>query len=192
MQKRNIRFLWILLLLFPAAPHATAQSESFSEYDIQAAYISKFIPFVEWPQEKIDRETITIGILGKTPFGDAFRELEGQRIGKHTVVIKHLDSRTDYQTLGQCQVLYISASEKRKLPAILKAIETLPILTVSDSKRFVEKGGMIGFLKKKSRLAFEINNTSVKKAQLEIRSTLKRIALRVINPKGSKGGGHDE
>ncbi len=189
MKKRNIILIFSILLLVAVVSSDAAQSSSYSEYDIKAGFIYKFISFVQWPKEKEPPKTITIGIIGKSPFGKAFKDVEGKLVEKRTLVIKFFDSKVDYKTLKQCQILYVSKSEDKKLKAILKAVENLPILTVSDSKGFAEKGGCVGFVKQRGKVKFEINNTSAKKAKLVIRSMLKRIAVRVID---KKDGGGDE
>jgi hypothetical protein len=191
MKQRHTIYISAFLLLFAVCTHAIAQSASYSEYDIQAGYIYKFISFIEWPAEKKQQTTITIGIIGNNPFGNAFKEIEGKRIEGHTVVIKYFDSSADYETLDQCQLLYISKSESKHLESILTAVENDPVLTISDSKKFIEKGGVIGFIKKKKKITFEINNVSAEKATLEIRSMLKRIADRVIVETPKKKGGRD-
>ncbi|NRA13537.1 MAG: YfiR family protein [Crocinitomicaceae bacterium] len=179
--KKGCTILICSLFFFTAvATNVSAQIKSFGEYDIQAGFIYKFISFVKWPEGDVPDETITIGVLGDNPFGDAFEELEGQSLENHIVMIKYFNNTVNYEMLKQCHVLYISKSESKKLKLIIKAINNKPILTISDCDNFIENGGVIGFIKKNSKVAFEINSTSAIEAKLDIRSMLKRIADRVI------------
>ena len=190
-----VRLLLFAFLLMPAsAGTVVVAAPSFAEYELKAGFIYKFLSFVSWPDDQPDDGTITIAILGKNPFGDAFKALEGRTIGSRVVKIKSFSRDADYEEFKSCQVIYISASEEKRLKDIFKAIGNSSILTIGDSKKFVDKGGMIGFVKKqKKRIGIEINNVAVTRANLEIRSMLKRIAVRIIDtPADEKKGSHDD
>jgi len=163
---------------------AAMAGQSFGEYEIKAGFIYKFISFVSWPANEPDNGTITIAILGRNPFGDAFKSVEGTTVGGRTVKLRFLKSDSDYAELKTCQLLYISSSEEERLEAILKAVQNSPVLTIGDSKGFVETGGIIGFVRKdKEQIGLEINETAADKAGLSIRSMLKRIAVKIIDQK---------
>jgi hypothetical protein len=54
---------------------------------------------------------------------------------------------------------------------------------------FLESGGAINFIIKDEKVCFEINNAAAKRAGLEIRSQLLRLAQRIISddiPKDDK------
>ena len=57
------------------------------------------------------------------------------------------------------------------------------ILTVSDSKDFIARKGMIRLFIKKRKVGFDINQHAASKAGLEIGSQLLRNARRVIRKK---------
>jgi hypothetical protein len=192
MKKRCVICFCLWLVLQLSAANVCAATSGFGEYDLQAGYIYKFISFVQWPEEKVPADTLTIGVLGKDPFGDAFESLQGKSVGTRFLRIKKFDGDVDYEVLNQCQILYISSSEDGKLSSILQSLENVPVLTISDSKQFIDHGGMVGFVKKKNKVVFEINNAATSKAGMVVRSMLKRLAFRVIDkdPVGS-GWGRD-
>lgn len=170
---------------------ASMAGQSFGEYEIKAGFIYKFISFVSWPEDTPDSGAITIAILGRNPFGDAFKSIDGSTAGGRTVKVKYLGSNTDYNNLKNFQILFISASEKTRLQAVLEAVENSPVLTIGDVDGFIDKGGMIGFIRKEgNQIGIEINDDAAHKARLSIRSMLKRIAVRIIyNPDHPKSGG---
>lgn len=172
------------------APGSTSphKAPTFSEPLIKAGFIYKFISFVSWPEAQSDDDTITIGILGENPFGDAFKSIEGKPVGDRVVKVKFFKKASDYKQLKICQVLYISSSEEKKLKNILKGMGHSSTLTVGDSKDFIDAGGMIGFVRKENeQIGIEVNDVAAGKADLTIRSMLKRIAVRIINkPDSSK------
>ena len=179
---RKVGFLLLLLLLPLLTATQATTAPCFGEYEIKAGFIYKFISFVSWPKGLPDDDTITIGILGKNPFGDAFKSVDGSTVGSSVVKIKFFSNDANYEELKACQILYISPSEEKKLKDILKAMDHSPTLTVGDSKDFVDKGGMLGFVgKENGRIGIAINSGAASKACLTIRSMLKRIAIRVID-----------
>lgn len=160
---------------------STLADTSYSEYSIKAGFIYKFLSFVTWPANASDDGTITIAIIGNNPFGTAFKAIEGKTVDGRVVNIKFLNSRTDYNELKSCQILYISRSEELNMKNILESLENSATLTVSDSQGFIDQGGMIGFVtKNKDQIGIEINSRSASRAGLTIRSMLKRIAMRLI------------
>jgi hypothetical protein len=77
--------------------------------------------------------------------------------------------------------LYISASETSRLGQILEATRHSGTLTVSDIPHFVERGGIIGFVKQQDRIRFEVNRSAAEDSHLTLSSELLKVALRVMN-----------
>ena len=177
------------LTTFQSNSHA---SERISPYRVIGLYLYNFLLFVDWPNEVLDaNDKITIGIIGKDHFADAFRPIQGKTVKGRKIVIREFKSIKDLNT--PCQVLFISSSEKKQVPEILEKLKSSPVLTVSDMKGFALIGGMVGFPKilqsgktgysvpVEKNKRFQINLTAVKRAGLKIRARLLRIADIVQN-----------
>ncbi|HAS82788.1 MAG TPA: hypothetical protein DCS43_08985 [Verrucomicrobia bacterium] len=165
----------------PPAP-VSSGNESFGEYEIKAGFIYRFLSFVAWPEDQPEGDVITIGILGKNPFGNAFDSIEGSKIGNRVIKIRCFGSDAGIEDLKKCQLLYISASIEKRLQEILKALEGSPALTIGDRGGFIDQGGMIGFVSRENeQVGIEINAAAASRARLTIRSMLKRIAVRIID-----------
>jgi hypothetical protein len=54
----------------------------------------------------------------------------------------------------------------------------VPVLTVGETERFTQTGGMINFIMEGNKIRFEINDETAKKAGLKISSKLLSLALR--------------
>ena len=151
-----------------------------TESKLKAAYLFNFAKFVEWPPEAFadTNSPITIGILGENPFGSDLESIiRDKAINNRTIVIKLMRSVTE---ATNCQVLFISASVKNKIPEMISGLGQASILTVGDTDRFVETGGMINFVKEGSKIRFEINEAAAKRAGLKISSKLLSLASRTI------------
>ena len=83
-------------------------------------------------------------------------------------------------------MLFISASERKRLPAILAALTTSSVLTVADMDNFVESGGMIQFVMEEKRVRFVIDVGASSKARLKVSSKLLSLARAVTG--GEKAG----
>jgi hypothetical protein len=185
----------LVLTLVVFVQTARAEPEQSQEYKVKAAFLYNFINFVDWPEEKpSDEKTITIGIIGSDPFGQAFEPLKNKQAKDKKVLIKRFISLKEsklssdqIEAIRKCHLLFVCRSEKEQLKEIINLVQGHRVLTVGDMNGFLESGGMVNFIIEDTRICFEINNTVAKQAKLNIRSKLLRLAKRVIEEDGSKG-----
>lgn len=152
------------------------------EHQVKAAILYNFAKFVTWPAESFADETspLVIAILGDDALHKSIDSLEGKKIGKRTIAVRHLSRRELKRRKGICQILYVSASEQKKLEGILTAVAREPILTVSDLPKFALEGGTLNFEKKKHNIRFAINLDASDQAGLKISSKLFPLATTII------------
>jgi hypothetical protein len=172
-------FLFAFILPFSFSSPNEVQAEPFQagEYQVKAAFLLNFTNFVQWPQGALGGDTFIIGILGQDPFGNAIDSLKGKTVKGRRVIIKRYDDPEDAR---EADILFISASEKRALPRILKTIRGNSILTVGDSKDFARSGVMINLLLLHKRVGFEINLAAAHRDGLQISSNLLKLAQEVF------------
>jgi len=152
-----------------------------SEYQLKAVFLYNFAKFVEWPQEAFSSPTapFTIGVIGQNPFDKELeRTVDNKTINGHPFAIKYLRTIPE---ANSCQILFISASERKRLPDILKAASPGNTLTVGETDRFLQAGGMIRFFMDENKVRFDINDEAAKNAGLRISSKLLGVARRVLN-----------
>jgi hypothetical protein len=147
-----------------------AQGTSSREYQIKAAYLYNFIKYIDWPSSK---DTITIGIFGENPFGSALAPLNGKTAKGRRVVIKQLDSLRD---ADNCQVIFVSSSEKQRLRDIFENATAEHVLTVGEVEGFAQSGGIINFIEENNKVHFEINAEAARRTGLTISSELLKLA----------------
>ncbi len=157
---------------------ACAQSGSspeYQEYQVKAAFLYNFGKFVEWPGGtfKNAEAPFVIGILGKDPFGEAIDSLRDKTISGRRLVVKRFARAGD---LEPCHILFISAVEKQHLPRILSITHPWHVLTVGDTKGFVESGGVINFILLENKIRFEINVDAARRAGLKVSAQLLKLA----------------
>ncbi len=149
---------------------------------MKAAYIYNFAKFVQWPSNAFTRENspMTLCIAGENPFGQALDAIVGKKIRDHRLTVRKLPH---HQAVADknCNILFISKSEKERVYDLLAAMSYTPILTISDIRGFADVGGMIGFVRVGQRIRFEINVLAVRQADLDISSQLLKLARIIDN-----------
>jgi uncharacterized protein DUF4154 len=193
MVKLMLRRLGILIVALSVslswAPEAFAQasdSSDSSEYLIKAGFIFNFAKFVEWPQTAFTQSDspIVIGILGTDPFGSIIDQIvQDKKVGARGFIVKRLKWGRDVKELKDCNILFVSASEKARIDDVLQVVKGLPILTVGETPGFAERGGTIRFTVEDNRVRLEVNVEAAQKAQLTISSRLLTLA-RIIQQAG--------
>ncbi len=157
--KTNIIIIFILIIF---SNQLKSQSV---EYTFKASYIEKIARFTDW-ESSISGDYFVIGVLGESPFkGELEKMAKKMRIKDKTIKIKYF---SNYENAKDCHLLFICASEKKNLPAIIKLIENFNILSISDTPGFGSKGVHYNFyIEKDQTIRFEINLAALKKAKLK-------------------------
>ena len=150
-----------------------------SEYRVKAAFLYNFMKFVEWPGDGLNTPgTLTLGIIGKDPFGDALDEVRGKTAKGRRVVVLHLHGAEEVR---ECDLLFVCASERGRLTQILRSVQNLRILTVADQDGFCQAGGMINLVFIKNRVGFEVNAAAATRARLRVSSQFLKLARLVLD-----------
>ena len=147
-----------------------------SEYQIKAAFLYNFAKFVEWPSQALPESSasITLCVLGEDPFGsDLDRTIESKTINSRVLVSRRLNT---LHGVDVCQILFISASERRRMGQILEALKDQSLLTIGETEPFARLGGVINFTMEQDRVRFEINVDAAERKGLKISSKLLRLA----------------
>jgi hypothetical protein len=178
MRLRGTPILCLSLFGLLAAGAGRAQESPLTEYQLKAAFVYNFAKFVEWPPAAFGEATapMVIGILGENPIrGDLDRAIRGKTINNRPLMIKEPHSAAEWTN---CHILFISPSEKKRLPEILGSLIGASVLTVSETDGFTEAGGMINFISEGNKIRFHINEAAAKTAGLKISSKLLSLATR--------------
>ncbi len=147
-----------------------------TEYQVKAAYLFNFLKFVVWPDGSFadPLAPIVIGVVGEDPFGSTLPQVvTGKTVQGRDLVIRNY--RTG-ENLRGAQILFISASERKHLPAILSSLRGSSVLTVADMEGFLDAGGMIQFVNENDRVRFAINVEATTQGRLKMSSKLLSLA----------------
>ena len=170
-------------LLAALAVHGAAWGHGSIEYDVKAAYLYKFAPFVEWPPTAFASASspFQVCILGRDPFGSKLdRAVTGQRVADHPVAVRRLD-RVD--AASGCHILFLGASRTQTAADALRAVRGAPILTVADNGGAT--GAIIRFVLKDNRVRFDIDVAAAAANRVTISSKLLSLATSVKTGAGT-------
>ena len=163
----------LFVTTFGASP-PPAQSTRVSEYQLKAAVLYNFFQFVEWPASALPAEDTPYGIcvLGVDPFGDALIEtVNGKRVNGRSIVVQRNQVRGP-----ACHLAFVSASEESRIDNVLQTFDGTPTLTVADFETFASHGGMVTLYTDQTRVRFQINDASARRAGLRISSLLLNLS----------------
>lgn len=161
---------------FPFAGPPGLAAQAPTEFQVKAAYLFNFLKFVEWPDDPApdSRGKWVIGFIGESPIDSELTHLvEGKNVLGHELLVKKFQAADD---LRACNILFITDSEKRRLPAILVALRGSSVLTVADLDNFVGSGGMVQFVVEDARVRVAIDVGATSRARLKVSSKLLALA----------------
>jgi len=173
----------IRLALIAAVLLAASARAQVADYQVKAAFLYNFAKFVEWPPQvfKTARDPIAICVLGKNPVGNVLDEVvAGKAVEGRTFLVRQIN---EFNPGCNCQILFVSASERKRFHPMAASMKGAGILTVGEAQDFAAEGGVINFKLEAGRIRLEINLEAAEQSQLRISSKLLSLAQIVKSEK---------
>ncbi len=174
-----------LLLAFitlgaPAPGHAQTASEAqTNERSVMAAYIYRFITYVEWPASAFPAPEAPI-VIGVVNADDIAGELE-QIVQGRTAQSRRLQVRrmAPGDAVTGVNVLFIGGDAAPKVLQAAKTLTERSVLTITGVERGIDHGSVINFVQVDGRVRFEVNVVVAEKSGLRLSSRLLTVATKV-------------
>ena len=177
--KRRFTLTLSAVLLLVAGWGSAAEASDF-EYAIKAAFLYNFAKFVEWPPETFPQAStpVSLCIFGDDPFdGSLDTVVQGETLNGRRLAVRRT---RDLPAARECQVLFVSASEKGRAFEALSALRGTSVLTVGEGKDFLDQGGVIRLFLEQNRMRFDVNLDAAERNHLKISSKLLALARTVV------------
>ena len=150
------------------------------EHEVKAAYLFRFLAFVEWPQASFLRpdSPIVIGVLGDEEVLEELRGIVPGRVvqGRPVAAVRvALDSRQGASLAG-VHVLFVGREASAQLARLGP---TRGILVVSDAERGLDQGAVVNFVRAEGRVRFEVAVDAAERRELRISSRMLAVASSV-------------
>lgn len=169
-------------MVYPQKRTAYQKGRVKPDHEIKAAFIVRFIDYVDWPPETgiNDRsKPFIIGIVGETPI-TPYLETQASMVTtrKKKVTIKRIEKLNE---ILHCHALFISKSVEQVLSEIIDTTQDKPILTIGDTEGYARKGVHINLYKARESVRFEINESAIRSSPLVASSVLLKLS-RIVEP----------
>ena len=150
---------------------------------LKAAFVLNFIKFTEWREVEAGTP-ISVCVPEDETIGDVMAQtMRGRSVNGHRLQVHR---RAAGDPVRDCQVLFMTERDPRRLTAMLEAASDVPILTVSDVERSASHGVAIELFEDDGRLRFAINVDSVERSGIKVSSRLLDLAKIVRDADGSR------
>lgn len=163
-----------LILLFLTLGGTPGWAETVEEHEVKATYIYGFAQFTTWP--KPPEEGVNFCIHGNHPVGDELRKLRGKNLRNAPVNIQQVSSAEEAKS---CHVLFLHPENRGELVQWISALESLPILVVSDSLEAFQEKVTIAFTVESNHMTFKINLTQAHVSGLFLSSQMLKLAQEI-------------
>lgn len=188
-ERRGARLGPILLALFFSLAFDVSgqmQGEAVDvslERSVKAAYLYKFLAFVEWPAESFAGPDAPV-MIGVVDADSVVEELEqlipGRMIDGRPLAVRKLqesDASTDVH------LLFIGWNANNRLGQWVRLVQSQPALVVCESPRAFAEGCAVNFVLVDGRLRFEVSPQAAENVGLELSSRLLAVASSIRGAK---------
>ena len=141
-------------------------------YQLHTVYIYSFIRYIQWPDDNGD---FVIGVLGDSPIIDHLNKMAAsKKAGARNIVVRKFNGPAD---VTATHILFIPNSSSEMLGQIKAKSAANHTLLITEKEGMGMEGSAINFVERNSKLAFELNRSSVDDAGLKVSSELTRLAI---------------
>jgi len=150
-----------------------------TERGVKAAFLYKFLDYVEWPAGAFTRpdQPIVVGVLGadelQAELSDAVR---GRTVGDRPVEVRRVRPG---DPVNGVHVLFVGAAERARIAPITHSPQGRGLLVVSESDDALDAGSTINFLVQEGRVRFEVALAAAERAGIKLSSRLLAVAQNV-------------
>lgn len=145
-------------------------------HEIHSMMIYNFIKYIQWPGYDSSQDFV-IGVIGED---DVYNTLNtwynGKVRGDKKFLVKKFNSPND---ITGCHIIYVGKKEGTSFDAINRKITGYPTLTITDTPGLGVKGSSINFKTVDDKLAFELNQKAIDKANLKVSGQLAAMAIMI-------------
>jgi hypothetical protein len=168
-----------LWTLWTAGPARAQAEEAVPEAQVKAAYLLKFLDFIEWPASAAvsARSPFVIGVAGADALADELAALAARRRPEARPVTARRLKPGDAP--AGLHVLFLGREAGPRVKSWLAAVAAQPVLVVTETEEAFEAGAAIGFVMVDQRVRFDVALRQAEARELKISSRLLGVARRV-------------
>jgi hypothetical protein len=170
---------YLLVIAAWSAPSATSDDAPQPEYGIKAAFLYKFLSYVEWRAGTFAQPTsaIVIGVVGASDIADSLRTITtGRTAGDRPVEVRRLRAG---DALDDVHMLFVGRAEASRVAQLAPVARARGMLLVTDFEGGLDEGSAINLLVLQNRVRFEVSLDAAEKSGLKLSSRMLAVASSV-------------
>jgi hypothetical protein len=179
---RRVRAWMAAMVVLAAGAGAEAvHAQAVSEPAVKAAFLYKFLGYVEWPAQAVPVEpTYVIAIAGAEEVAAELDHLvSGRSINGRRITVRRV---RDVEGVRGAQVLFVGRNQPNARE-MLRAVQRQGVLTVTETEHGLDGGSIVNLVTLEDRVGFEVSLEAADRAGIGISSRMLGVARRVV-PKG--------
>lgn len=165
-------FLMFSCLTYFGLAQAELPKEVRESY-LKGAFLRYAARLVQWPKEAIPGNEFTICVLGQVDYYKGLESIDNKSAEDYILKLKKIQSLSEANQ--NCQILYVTNTEKDNQDKIIKALRKKPILGFSDIEDFAKHGGAMNFYEVNNRLAIQVNTIALNESNLKINPRMLKL-----------------
>lgn len=169
---RALAAAWLLALSSAACGQAL-------EHEVKAAFLFKFLSFVEWPRAALGEAgaPLVVGVAGAEDAAAALEEMSaGRRIEDRPVEVRRI---REGESVAGLHALFIARGGTARLRELARGAPASPLLVVCEWDGALEQGAVINFVPRDGRVRFEVALDHAERRALRLSSRMLAVALNV-------------
>ncbi len=142
--------------------------------ELTSAFLFRLSTMTTWPDGEADEwpATVCIAVLGSEGVARKLKQvMRNRQLFGHDVEVRALSNP---DSASKCVVAYVMGSH---IDGLLAAAASTS--TISSDDGFIERGGMIQFIRESGRLRFKISRSAMSKRGLTMSSRVLRLGVSV-------------
>lgn len=150
-----------------------------TEHEVKAAFLFKFLSFVDWPGAALGRPgaPIVIGVMGSPQVAaELERVVPGRSVQSRPVDVRRL---APGEWSAGLHVLFFGAGQADELARFADEAPLAPVLVVGEWSGALEAGAVVNFVRSGDRVRFEVALDAAERRGLRISSRMLAVAARV-------------
>mgnify|MGYP000287612974 CR=1 FL=1 len=188
MKKTSVKLShWAVLPLLLALPASIAVSADMkSPEQVRAAYLLNMYRFVKVGNPPTAARQFCYYEKAGIPFDESVGQMLEKYVAESPTIKGQIPPVKRYQAIRDlkgCDIFFIPADEDASVDNILAALGSSSTLTVSSAKRFIYRGGMIGFIMGEGKVGMEGDMDNMDKKQVNVDAQLLEIMV-TVNGRG--------
>ncbi|MEO8058901.1 MAG: YfiR family protein [Burkholderiales bacterium] len=153
---------------------------SASESQVKAAFLYRFLGFVEWPAQAFERtdSPLVIGVLGADALAEELEAVvAGRVVHGHPVEARKIRRGDSFAGL---HVLFVGQAAGPAISSLMGASKAGALLAVTETEEALAQGSMINFVVVDNKVRFDVAPGLAEQRSLKISSRLLAVARRVL------------